>query len=174
MWLLLDVIKMPLKHYLSSQSGWRLAERSGNYLFGTSTIDFMSRDVFCLTRSAQRLPAKLSLATSSPARRNARSVEIRRLPTGVQGVLNQRWVSKLVLIWPVSKCQAQLLAPISFSLSQQVRSLRRAGQKIRQTLGFSHFLLIFTPSKKWLEICLEKWGQKCENHGFWGSKTFPK
>ena len=68
--------QMPLKHYLSSQSGWRLAERSGNYLFGTSTIDFMSRDVFCLTRSAQRLPAKLSLATSSPARRNARSVEI--------------------------------------------------------------------------------------------------
>ena len=112
MWLLLDVttsgcdcfwmwllflyphlqwhIKMPLKHYLSSQSGRRLAERSGNYLFGTSTIDFMSRDVFCLTRSAQRLPAKLSLATSSPARRNARSVEIRRLPTGEQGVLNHK------------------------------------------------------------------------------------
>ena len=68
--------------------------------------------------------------------------------TRVQGVLDQRWVSKLVLIWPVSKCQAQLLAPISFSLSQEVRSLRRADQKIRGTLGFSHFLLIFTPSKK--------------------------
>ena len=89
-----------------------------------------------------------SFHLNNSARRNARSVEIRRLPTGVQGVLNQRWVSKLVLIWPVSKCQAQLLAPISFSLSQEVRSLRRANQKIRQTLVSSHFLLIFTPSKK--------------------------
>ena len=80
----------------------------------------------------------------------------------------------LFLIWPVSKCQAQLLAPISFSLSQEVRSLRRADQKIRQTLVFSHFFLIFTPSKKWLEICLEKWGQKMRKSWILGSPNPPK
>ena len=56
--------KMPPKHYLCPQSGWRLAERSGNYLFGTSTIDLhvqrrlLSYQI-CSTITSQIIPRHL-------------------------------------------------------------------------------------------------------------------
>ena len=134
----------------------------------------MSRDVFCLIRSAQRLPAKLSLATSSPARRNARSVEIRRLPTGEQGVPNPSTVIELHLLWPVQDFQPEFLDPISFSLPQGSAHSAGPAQKKLKLWLFHTFGRFLGLPKNDLNFVFKKLAKKCKNHGFGGPQTPPK
>ena len=75
MWLLLDVTTSGCDYFLS----WKL---------DVTTSGFVS---FWMWLLLDVTTAKLSLATSLPARRNARSVEFRRLPTGCVAARIMHW-----------------------------------------------------------------------------------
>ena len=87
---------------------------------------------------------------------------IRRLPTGEQGVPNPRGSHWATSLMASSRFPAWVLIPHLFFSSPGVRSLRRAGPKKVETLAFSHFWSIFTPSKKWLEFYLQKIDQQMQ------------
>ena len=81
---------------------------------------------------------------------------------------------QLHLLWPVQDFQPEFLDPISFSLPQGSAHSAGPAPKGRQTIAFSHFWSIFTPSKKWLDFYLQKIGQKVQKSWIWGSPNPPK
>ena len=81
---------------------------------------------------------------------------------------------ELHLLWPVQDFQPEILDPISFSLPQGSAHSAGPAPKGRESIAFSHFWSIFTPSKKWLEFYLEKIGPKMQKSWIWGSPNPPK
>ena len=73
-----------------------------------------------------------------------------------------------------SRFPAWVLGPHLFFSSPAVRSLRRDDPQRAWNFGFFTLLSIFRPSKKWLEFCLQKIGQKMQKSWIWGSPNPPK
>ena len=166
--------QMPLKHYLSPQSGRRLAERSEAIIFleqipwtsypETPIVlpdllnDYQPNYPSPPHRWPGGMRAALKSAASQRESRACRSARQSRAPS----------------LMASSRFPAWVLGPHLFFSSPGVRSLRRAGPQRASKYCFFNFWSIFTPSKKWLEFYLEKIGPKMQKSWIWGSPNPPK
>ena len=139
-------------------------------------MNYLTRNVQSLTRSAQWLPNKLSFAPSSPARRNARSVPPPHRRCAPRARLS---IQVFANIYQASGAQLQKPRPRSpdFPLSiSPPGSAHSAGPAQNRSLFcfIRCFFRFFRLPKRCSKNASKKHGKKCENRGFWPPKIIPK